>query len=72
MSIAKVLEVISEGKTIEEAINAAAKEVSNTLENVRQVNVDHIEAVVEKGKVAKYRVGCKVSFIYDPKLAKKK
>ena len=72
MSIAKVLEVISEGETIEAAIKSAAKEVSNTLENVCQVNVDHIEAIIEKGKVVKNRVACKVTFIYDGKLAKKK
>lgn len=65
MSIAKVIEVISEGKSIDEAIKSAVVEASKTVKNIRQVNVQHIEALVESDKVTKYRVNSKVSFVVD-------
>lgn len=65
MSIAKVIEVISEGNSVEEAIANSVAEVSKTITNVRQVNVDHIEALVSNNKVTKYRVHAKVSFVVE-------
>lgn len=65
MSIAKVIEVISEGKTVDEAIQSAVKEAAKTLENIRQVNVEHIEGIVEKNKIVKFRVHAKVSFVVE-------
>lgn len=65
MSIVKVIEVISEGKTVDDAIKAAATEASKTVENIRQVNVCHIEALVDKNKVTLFRVNCKVSFVVE-------
>jgi flavin-binding protein dodecin len=63
MSIVKVIEVISEGKTIEEAIKSALDEAAKTVEGIKQVNVDHIEAKVENNKITKYRVAAKISFV---------
>lgn len=63
MSIVKIIEVISEGNSIDEAIKAAVVEASKTIEGIKQVNVDHIEARVENNKVTKFRVGSKVSFV---------
>lgn len=63
MSIVKVIEVISEGASVDEGIKSAAIEASKTVENVLQINVDHIEALVEKGKVTKFRIHAKVSFL---------
>lgn len=63
MSIVKVIEVISEGSSIDEAIKAAVVEASKTVEGIRQVNVDHIEAHVENNKVTKFRVDSKISFV---------
>ena len=65
MSVVKVLELIGEGKTIEEAISNTVKHASKTVKNIRQVNVDHIEAIVEKNKVTKYRLNVKLSFVVD-------
>lgn len=65
MSVVKVLEVISEGKTVEEAIKAGVSEVAKTLENITQINVEHISGVVKDGKVIKYRVNAKVSFVVE-------
>jgi len=63
MSIVKVIEVISEGKTLEEAINSGVEEAAKTVQDIKQINVSHIEGVVEKNKVTKFRVNSKVSFV---------
>lgn len=65
MSVVKVLELIGEGKTIEEAIGSTLKNAAKTVKNIRQVNVEHIEALVEKNKITKYRVNVKLSFVVD-------
>lgn len=63
MSVAKVIEVIAEGDTVEDAIKNAAKEASKTLKNVRSVYAEGIQALIEDGKVTAYRVNCKVTFV---------
>lgn len=63
MSIVKVIEVISEGDSIEAAMKSALDEAAKTLENIKQINVDHIEGIVENNKIVKYRVHAKISFI---------
>jgi dodecin len=65
MSVVKVIEVISEGDSIDAAIKAAVKEVAKTVHDIKQINVEHIEALVDKNKVTKFRVNSKVSFIVD-------
>jgi flavin-binding protein dodecin len=65
MSIAKVIEVIAEGNTIQNAVEAAAEDAAKTVRNVRHVNVDNIQAIVEDGRVIKYRVNAKVTFVLD-------
>lgn len=72
MSIVKVIEVISEGATIDAAIKAAVEEAAITVQGIRQVNVDHIEAHVENNKVTKFRVNSKLSFVVNHDLSKKK
>ena len=63
MSIVKIIEVISEGDSIDTAMKAAVSEASKTVENIKQVNVDHIEGLVENNKITKFRVNSKISFI---------
>ncbi len=65
MSVAKVIELISEGDTVEAAIKNAAKEASKTLKHVRSIYADGIQALVEDGKVTSFRVNCKVTFVID-------
>jgi flavin-binding protein dodecin len=67
MSIVKVIEVISEGSSIEDAMKSAIVEASKTVDEIKQINVDHIEAIVEKKKIKKIRVHSKISFIVDHK-----
>ena len=70
MSIVKVIEVISEGPSVDEAIKAGLKEAAKTVENILQINVDHIEALVEKNKVTKFRVHSKLSFLVKNQVSK--
>lgn len=66
MAVVKIIEVISEGKTVEAAMEAAVNEVTKTVHNVNQINVVHIEGVVEKNKISKFRVNSNISFLVDP------
>ena len=63
MSIVKVIEIISEGKTVDEAMQAGVTEASKTLENIKQIDVVHIEGLVEGNKITQIRVNSKLSFI---------
>ena len=65
MSLAKVIEIIAEGKTIEGAIEAAVKEASDTVRNIKHVYVEGIQALIDDTKVTKYRVNVKVTFVVD-------
>ena len=69
MSIAKVIEVIAESdKSWEDAAQNAVTGVSQSLKNVRHVYVKDQSAVVEDGKIVKYRLNANVTFIVDPSL----
>ncbi len=65
MPVAKVIELISEGATMEEAVSKAAAKATKTLRNVTAVNVKNIKALVENGKVVRYRVNTKVTFVLE-------
>lgn len=68
MSVVKVIELIAEGDSIEAAIASAVQEASRTLKNIRQVNVEHIEALVDNNKITKYQVNLMLSFVVDKNL----
>ena len=65
MSIVKVIEVLSEGNTIEAAMQSAVSEAAQTLHNIKQINVEHVEGLVEGQKITKYRINSKISFLID-------
>jgi len=65
MTVAKVIEVICEGKTIEDAINAGLKEAGKSVKNITHVDIDHIHANVENNQVTSYRVITKISFVVE-------
>lgn len=65
MSIAKVVEIIGEGKSIEDAVESAVKETGETVRNIRAVWVEGIQAMVKDGKIKAYRVNTKVTFVVD-------
>ncbi|HRD54928.1 MAG TPA: dodecin family protein [Parachlamydiaceae bacterium] len=63
MSIVKVIEVISEGASLEAAIKSGVEEAAKTVDEIKQINVCHIEGIVEKNKIKKYRINAKISFL---------
>ena len=63
MSIVKIIEVISEGESVDAAIKSAVSEASKTVENIKQINVSYIEGLVENNKVVKFRINSKISFV---------
>jgi len=65
MSIAKVIEVIAEGNTVENAIKNAATEAGKSIRNVKHINVENVQGIVEDGKVTSFRVNAKVTFVVD-------
>jgi flavin-binding protein dodecin len=65
MTIAKVIEVLAEGKTIEAAVDAAVTEAADTVRGIKHVYIEGIQALVEEDKVTKYRVDAKVTFLVE-------
>jgi hypothetical protein len=63
MAIVKVIEIISEGDSVENAVSAAVDEASKTVRNIKTVYVKDIQAIVQNDKVTKYRIDAKVSFV---------
>lgn len=67
MSIVKIIEVICEGATFDAALKNGIEEASKTVENIKQINVEHIEGLVDSNKITKVRVNAKISFVVDHK-----
>lgn len=65
MSLAKVIEVIAEGTTMEEAVENAVIDASKTVHNLKSVYVENIQGIVEGNSIKKYRVNVKVTFVLD-------
>jgi hypothetical protein len=65
MSVAKVIELIAEGDTIEGAVQNGVTEADKTLRNIRAVNVENVKAIVDHGKVVGYRVDLKLTFVIE-------
>lgn len=65
MSLAKVIEVMGEGETMEGAIQNVVNEASQTIDNIKSVYCENIQALVENNSVTKYRVNAKITFVLD-------
>jgi flavin-binding protein dodecin len=63
MSIAKVIEVLAEGDSIEAAIESAVTEAADTVRGIKHVYVEGVQAIVEDNEVVKYRVNAKLTFV---------
>lgn len=66
MSIAKVIEVLAEGSSVEAAVEDAVQQASKTVKNIKHVYVQEIQAEVDENRVTKYRVNAKVTFVVGP------
>ena len=65
MSIVKVIEVLCEGKSIEDALNAGVREASKTIKNIKQIDVKWVHGHVENDKITSFRVNAKISFVIE-------
>lgn len=65
MSTAKVLEIIAEGNSIENALDNAVKDASMTVSNIQSVYVKDVKAMVEGNAITRYRVDAKLTFVIE-------
>ena len=65
MSIAKVIEVIAEGDSLQGAIEACVTEAAKSVHAIKGVYIENIQAVVDGTKITSYRVNAKVTFVVD-------
>lgn len=64
MSVARITEIISESdKSFEDAVKNGVKRASKTLKNVQGAWVKDQSVNVSNGKITKYRVVLKVTFV---------
>jgi flavin-binding protein dodecin len=66
MSMVKVIEVIAESKkSWDAAAENAVKEASKSVRNIKSLYVQDMQAVVEDGKISKYRLNARISFVVE-------
>lgn len=66
MSVAKVIEITADSeKGFEDAVRRGVVKAGETLENIRGAWVANQEVLVEDGKVTKYRVHLRVTFVLN-------
>ncbi len=66
MAMLKVVEVLAESNSSwEDAANEAVRNASKTVRNIKSIYVKNMEATVVNGKIDKYRINAKISFVLD-------
>ena len=66
MTILKVIEVLAESnKSWEDAAQQAVKDASKTVRNIKSIYIHDMEATVENGTIANYRINAKISFLVE-------
>lgn len=66
MSMLKVIEVLAESdKSWEDAAQVAVTNAAKTVRHIRSVNVKNLQATVEDGKISRYRVNAKITFVIE-------
>ena len=63
MAIVKVIEIHSEGNSIEAAAESALSEAAKTVKEIRNIYIQDLQAIVENEKITKYRINAKISFV---------
>ena len=65
-SIAKVIEIIAESdKSWDDAAENAVAEASKSVRNIKSLYVQDMQANVKDGKITKYRLNAKITFVVD-------
>jgi len=62
----KVIEVLTESdKSWEDAASNAVAQASKSVRNIKSIYIENLEAKVEDGKITKYRINAKISFLLE-------
>ena len=65
-SVAKIIEISSTSeKSFEDAISAGIARASKTVKNIRGAWIKEQKIDVEKGKIVRYRVFMRLTFVID-------
>lgn len=66
MAVAKIIEITADSDTsFEDAIEQGIQKAGESLHGIRAAWVDGQEVLVEDGRIARYRVRLKVTFVLD-------
>lgn len=66
MSVAKIIEISSTSeKSFEDAITSGIARASKTIKNIRGAWIKEQKIDVEKGKIVRYRVFMRLTFVLD-------
>jgi flavin-binding protein dodecin len=66
MSVAKVIEIFStSNKGFEDAIQSGIAKAGETVKNIRGAWVNEQKVDIEDGKIVRYRVNLKITFVID-------
>jgi len=62
--IVKVIEILAQSKkSWEDAAQKAVKKASKSIDNIKSINIQNMNAKVEDGKIVKYRINAKITFV---------
>ena len=62
--VVKVIEVLAQSeKSWEDAAAKAVKAASKSIDNIKSIYIVDTSAKVENGKIVKYRINAKISFV---------
>lgn len=68
MTMLKVIEVLAQSdKGWEDAAQAAVKNASESLRDIRSIYIKDMEATVENNRITQYRINAKISFLLEGK-----
>ncbi len=66
--VVKVIEVLAQSeKSWEDAAAKAVKAASKSIDNIKSIYIVDTSAKVENGKIVKYRINAKISFLIGKK-----
>lgn len=66
MSVVKIIELLAESpESWEAATQVAITEASKTIKHIKSVYVKDMKAFVENGKIVRFRVNAKISFVVN-------
>lgn len=66
MAMLKVIEVLAESdKNWEDAAQRAIDDASETVRGIKSIYIESLEATVDGGKIDKYRINAKLSFLLE-------